>query len=297
MRRAWLVPLGWLLAAPLLAGCGEGVPEAPPLPTGKVPPSLPRQVRGLSTDAWLSAAASGDATVRAEALLALGELLGEDAALAPWLARGLLDPDAGVRHAAVLVAGRRPFRLEVAAEQALVRALAAAERGTARAAAVAVEARGALSASALAEGLAAGDERLALACAASLAALGPVAEPAAPALVAAARSDSLARRLASVRALERMGAAAVAPIAEALPGLAPEAGLPLLEVLRLQGAGALRAWPALRALLAHADPDMARAAAEAVVALGPPALPLLEQAADVPSAASLAARIRDAAGR
>ncbi|MFM8980567.1 MAG: hypothetical protein ACKOSS_08915 [Planctomycetia bacterium] len=290
MRRGWVLLLG-----PWLASCGERAAEPPPLPTGKVPPSLVRQVRGRPTSDWLAQSGAADPAQRAEALLALGELLDEPAALAALLERGLGDVDAGVRHAAVLVAGRVPRALAPAAEQALVAALAAPERGLARAAAAAVEARGALAGPALAEALAAPDERLAREAARALGSLRGAAAPWAGALVTRLREDQrLSVLLEAQRALARVGPEAVPALAQGLPGAPTEAALQLLDLLRVQGPAALPAWPQLRPLLEAPEGAVAAAAAEAVVALGPKVLPLLE-AEPAGAVAAVAERIRAAA--
>lgn len=298
MRQGWLLALGPLLSGTLLAGCGPQAPEAPPLPTGKVPPSLVRQVRGRPTADWLAEAGAAEPARRSEALLALGELLDDHAALAALLARGLSDADAGVRHAAVLVAGRVGLTLPPEAEQALVAALAAPERGLARAAAAACEARGALGGPVLAQALASQDERLAREAARVLGTLREAAAPWASVLVGAVRDEArLSVRLAASQALARVGPTSVPALAAGLEEPPAEGTLLLLELLRAQGPAALPAWPRLRTLLAHPEPAVAAAAREAVVALGPGALALLEAEPDAPGTVGLAERIRAAAAQ
>lgn len=304
--RPWVTLLGLALAS-----CGPEGPAAPPLPTGKVAPTLVRQLRGRTGEEWLARATSPDPAVRAEAPWALVELISDPVVLGPMLARAMQDPDPTVRYAAVVALGRVTRELEPLLEgrlmRALVQCLLAPERGLARAAWSSALELGERVVPALGQALSAPEERLATDAARLLAALGSRALGAAPALAAAAAAAPLSVRLNAVRALERLGAKALPALGEALAQASGDGTVALLTLIQAQGAKASGLAPSVVAVLLRSAPEEAptaeeqvaasQAAEEALVAMGEAALPALEAARDQAPAARVAARIRASAPR
>ena len=138
MRRRSLALL--LLA---LGGCGPELSAPPPLPMGKIPPTLTRRVRGRTLEEWLARAQAPEAALRAEAPWALVELSSEPAVLLPVLERLVGDPSPDVQHAALVSLGRVPSDLGPRLDALLLEALKSPERGLASAAATALTERGA----------------------------------------------------------------------------------------------------------------------------------------------------------
>lgn len=284
-------PAAALLAALALAGCGPGEPSPtapPPLPFGKVPPSLPRMHRQRTLETWLEEVRSGDAPRRAAALYALGELLPDPAALRPVLAPRLRDADPHVRYAAVVVAGRSAGDLGPEVATLVVAQLAAGEPGTVRAARAAVARWGERAAPALAAALSATDPRLALQALRVLADLGPAGAGACPAVLTllGAAPDLTAPAL---RALEAFGPAALDPLAQRLPAAPDEEAVLLLGVLARLGPALAPQAPALLAALGREE-AVRRAAGEALLEGGAALLPALEAHAASPAPTAAQAR-------
>ncbi len=294
MRRR---PLSLILFA-LAAACGSEQTAAPPLPMGKVPPTLTRRVRGRTLEEWLGRAQAPEAALRSEAPWALVELSSEPAVLLPVLERLIGDPSPDVRHAVLVALGRVPGELGMRLETALFEALTSRERGLALAAAGALLERGERSTPGLARVLAEGPEQQAREAARLLGELGPAALAAAPALARALGSAPIAVRLNAGRALERLGAAALPALGEALPAADAEGSLALLELIRAQRRRALVVLDPLLRALSSAEPDTARLAEEVLFVVGAPALEALGTLAATGTGASaaaarVAARIRE----
>jgi HEAT repeat protein len=104
----------------------------------------------------------------------------------------------------------------------------------------------------------------------SLAAYGPEAKEAVPALAAAVNQGDVEVRLAVLRALSRVGpeaAAAVPAIIEGLRDTSPQVRAESARVLGRFGPAARSALPALRRAMSDADDDVRRAASDAVLAI------------------------------
>lgn len=296
-RVAWLAPV---LAG--LAACGPEQPSAPPLPMGKVAPTLPRMVRQRTLVEWLEEARAPQAPRRATALMALPELMSEAGALASVVTPALSDPEADVRHAALLAVARFAGDLGPEVAERAVRLLEAPEAAVGRAARQAV--------AGLAEpacGLAlkrvwfvVPGQRPPLRVLRALPELGAgaAAVSGALALLVEPADDGQA---AVLRALEQMGAAALPALAARVPEVSDEVAAQLLGVMARSGAAQAAYVPALAAALRR-GPDARRAAQEALFETGEAALVLLDRLAQegdpevAEAARHVAARIRENAG-
>lgn len=286
----------------LTSACGPEETGTPPLPMGKVPPTLTRRVRGRTLEEWLGRAEAPEAALRSEAPWALVELSSEPAVLLPVLERLVGDPSPDVRHAALVASGRVPGELGARLDAALLEALTSRERGLALAAAAALLERGERSTPGLARALAEGSEEQAREAARLLGEMGPAALAAAPALARALGSAPIAVRLNAGRALERLGALALPALGEALSAADAEGSLALLELIRAQRGRAVVVLAPLLQALSKAEPDTMRFAEETLVVIGAPALEALETLAAAGTGASaaaarVAARIREALPR
>jgi len=290
----------WLLA--LAGGCGSEEGDAPPLPLGKVAPTLPRLVRGRSLEEWLARAQAPEAALRAESPWALVELSADPAVLGPVLERLAKDSSADVRHAVIVAAGRLQGDLGPVLEGLLLESFVGPERGLAEAASGALLGRKDLSVALLVRALQDPSEPRARQAARLLGDIEPAPVGAAPALAHALTSAPMAVQLNAARALERLGAAALPALGQALAGAHGEGALALLGLIRAQGARAEAVLPALMGALSAEDATVARLAEETVVGLGAPALAPLDAVAAAgtpasPAAARAAARIREALPR
>ena len=103
--------------------------------------------------------------------------------------------------------------------------------------------------------------RRALAAVRILATLGPAAEPAVPALVAALRDPDIAVRTLTARALAAVGRAAVLPLVEAMQEDDVDLRKAIITTLALIGPAAAAAMPVLRAAVGdeHLGPSAAQA--------------------------------------
>jgi|GEM_PF-6696698 len=297
MRRRSLALL--LLA---LGGCGPEENVSPPLPLGKLPPTLTRRVHGRTLEEWLAHAQAPEAALRAEAPWALVELSSDPAVLLPLLEDLVSDPSPDVRYAALVALGRIQAEIGALLDAALLEALTSPERGLAVAAAAALLERGERSAPALARAVTGGSVEQAREATRLLGEMGPLALAAAPALAHALDSAPIAVRLNAARALETLGAAALPALGEALSAARGEGAVVLLELIRAQGRGALVVLGSLLDTLDSPEPGTVRLAEEALVAIGSPALERLEalagsQGGPASAAARVAARIREALPR
>lgn len=147
MRRRSLA----LLLLALAGGCGPEQSAPPPLPMGKIPPTLTRRVRGRTLEEWLARAQAPEAALRAEAPWALAELSSEPEVLLPVLERLISDPSPDVRYAVLVALGRIPGNVGARLDAALLEALTSPERGLSLAAAAALMERGVRSAPGMAQ--------------------------------------------------------------------------------------------------------------------------------------------------
>lgn len=294
-RLAWAnrCLLGSLLLG--IGSCGPtpDVQPNPPLPMGKVAPTLPRLVRGLSLAQWLAEMKSETPARRSAALYALSELLTEAPALEALLSASLSDPSADVRHAALVAVGRLPAAPSPALAAQALELLAAPEPAIAR------------SARAL---LPSWEETLAGPALERVWFPLPGSRPPSAVLGAVGRLGSkgaYAARLVVrglepadegqrdvLAALERLGAAGLAAALDALANSSEDTALHILAMASTQGE---RLGPHVEVLgrALKRSASVRRAAAEALYAAGAAALPVLDRlSSDAdPEVASTAQRV------
>lgn len=299
MRRPRGTGLALILAG--LTGCGPEQPPAPPLPMGKVAPTLPRMVRQRTLVEWLEEARAPQAPRRAAALMALPELMSEAGALASVVQPALSDPEADVRHAALLAVARFPGDLGPEVAEHAVRLLEAAEPAVARAArqAVAGLAEPACGRALRRVWFAVPGQRPPLRVLRALPELGVGAAAVAEglALLVEPADDGQA---AVLRALEQLGATALPALAARLPEVSDDVAAQLLGVMARSGAAQAAHLPVLASALKR-GPAARRAAQEALFEAGETALALLDRLAQegdpevAQAARQVAARIRETA--
>jgi HEAT repeat protein len=304
VRRAVVLLLACVFAA---SGCGDRQPED--MPFMKKPfPRLEFRYQGRTLAEWRDLAPDAPAEERAAAAWAIAELEKDPAASLPLLLELLTDPDPSVRLAAVVATGRLAPDSPQAA-RLVVRQLEAPQEPLRRHARRTLGQLGAVSIEPLGEALGHESPRVVWGALASLAGVGeaPAALIERVAKLERETPDASLRRQALLT-LPRLGPAGVrhaveawrsddvARRAEAGAGLArggPGVALPVSallsdgdEVLAARAAGVLAdlgpdARPALEALLGaleRAGPVRFNAA-EALIAIGAPAVPHLEERA------------------
>ncbi len=283
--------LALVLFAPLCA-CGPPEPAAPPLPLGKVPPTLPRQVRQRTLAEWLVEAQAPEEVRRVAALFALPELVAEPGgALARLIAQALEERSPDLRYAALVAAARLTADPGLAVARGVARQLDAPEAGLRKTAAATLAALAGLSTATVLSGVREawfppGAPRPALSVLRAVGALGAGAGELAPALVAHLEPADDGQQ-GVVDALERVGAPALGALLEGLAGQADEAATLRLSI-------ASRAGPALAPFVealgrAAERPGLRRGALEALHEAGAAALPVLDRLAGAADAALAAA--------
>lgn len=308
-RRLGALALGATLAA---SGCGDPPGQGPSF--NKTVPEIEALFQGRALETWRALDAHLPAEVRAQTAYALAELEKDPAEGTPLLLRLLEDPEPSVQLAAIVAAGRMGLEsMEVA--QRLVLALESPYEALRRHARKSLAQGGAGTLPALEGALAHPHPQVRWAAAAALSGLGKTGAPLAAllarlvledpeslvrrqALLSVARlgpagvqtcighlrSDDLARRQEAAAALVGAGADAVAPLATLLAD--PDAELAAVAAGVLVDLGEVAA-PALDALLgALSRPGPVRFnSADALVAVGAPAVPGLEALAESPDEA------------